>query len=1226
MKVSIMGSKNLRIFISILIIITFVLLSLFTPYGQKLFAGNNIVVFLDAGHGGRDTGAIGFGFYEKTANLDIALRVKGKLEASGFSVVMTRTDDSNRSLDDVVNLANASGADLFVSIHNNAALSPYSHGTETYWCANGVAGSNQLASLIQTNIIASAGRANRGVKTANFRVIVNTTMPAALVECAFISNQTENDLIKSEDFREQCAKGIFAGIKKFAEGINKAPAAGGSTSGNTSATTAAGSATNNTNTYSDTSGASSSGFTMKINIPANGAKIFSMFEIRGWAADLRGTPAKKLSKIEIYKSADRNSSGLLGKVENFETNVLGSEGVLNGGWTLNANIDNLAEGENILYIYAFDKSGNYSLDNLRINVIKSGNTSDINLNPIAVPGAPYKGEINTDITFNGSGSYDPDGTISEYLWDFGDGTTANVVKPAHKYAAKGTYNVTLTVKDAFGKASAAVITTAAITDPTDNIPTSTDTTTNPTDAGGNAKFDSISNATSYVGYLNITEAALLKVFTDRNSGKIDKAARLAPLYIKYAKLFNLRADIAWAQMCHETGFLEFTGDVKPGQNNFAGIGATGGGVPGNSFASEELGVIAHLAHLAWYYYPADVNEYCNKSYDPRHFGTTHLNYTGNTTLGFLNGRWAPGGTYTDKIVLYANQIVQGLGSANAAAAANTTVTVTANAGPDKSGNAGDTLSFDASASAISVVPNMTISYMWDWNGDGTYDETATNAVVSHLFDKAGKIDAGLKIVVSVNNNGVITNTESTDKVSVTINSIPAANAGGPYTGKAGDSITFDGSKSTDLDGTIKEYLWDFGDGTTGSGVGPAHIYGTPGEFTVKLTVVDDKNVSSTTVTAKATIAEKPTGTSTDTGAAATTAATTTASSSSDSGASTDTGAAATTAATTTASSASDSGTSETTAAGTTAAATTDTSSQIKSSSSQTIGSTTTETTDGSSTTTTTTEVVANVIPVANPGGPYTGTSGVNITFDGSASTDSDGSITEYQWDFGDGTVLTNGKMPTHAYASAGAYTVKLKVKDDGGALSTEATAAVTVNGAVVQQPANTMIITNTTSFIGYTEVSVDQLVSIFVSRNSDKTEWARRLAPLYIQYGKTFNMRADIAWAQMCHETGFLEFNGDVKSNQNNFVGLGATGGGVPGSSFATEELGIIAHYAHLSWYYYPSHINQYCNLTYDPRHSGTSHYKYTGDTTVGFLNGRWAPSSTYTDKILQFANQIYGQ
>ena len=158
-----------------------------------------------------------------------------------------------------------------------------------------------------------------------------------------------------------------------------------------------------------------------------------------------------------------------------------------------------------------------------------------------------------------------------------------------------------------------------------------------------------------------------------------------------------------------------------------------------------------------------------------------------------------------------------------------------------------------------------------------------------------------------------------------------------------------------------------------------------------------------------------------------------------------------------------------------------------------------------------------------------------------------------------------------------------------------------------------------------TEVTVDQLVSIFVSRGSTKVEWARRIAPIYIQYGKLFNLRADIAWAQMCHETGFLEFTGDVKPNQNNFVGLGATGGGVPGNSFATEELGIIAHYAHLAWYYYPNHINQYCSITYDPRHSDT-HWRYTGDTTIGFLNGRWAPGATYTDKILLFANQIYGK
>jgi len=138
-------------------------------------------------------------------------------------------------------------------------------------------------------------------------------------------------------------------------------------------------------------------------------------------------------------------------------------------------------------------------------------------------------------------------------------------------------------------------------------------------------------------------------------------------------------------------------------------------------------------------------------------------------------------------------------------------------------------------------------------------------------------------------------------------------------------------------------------------------------------------------------------------------------------------------------------------------------------------------------------------------------------------------------------------------------------------------------------------------------------------------DWAKRIAPLYIKYGKLFNMRADIAWAMMCHETGFLEYTGDVSPDQNNFVGMGATGGGVPGNSFATEELGIIAHYAHLAWYYYPDHINIYCSSVYDPRHFGSTHYRYTGDTTLGFLNGRWAPGSTYADKIILFANQIYG-
>ena len=92
------------------------------------------------------------------------------------------------------------------------------------------------------------------------------------------------------------------------------------------------------------------------------------------------------------------------------------------------------------------------------------------------------------------------------------------------------------------------------------------------------------------------------------------------------------------------------------------------------------------------------------------------------------------------------------------------------------------------------------------------------------------------------------------------------------------------------------------------------------------------------------------------------------------------------------------------------------------------------------------------------------------------------------------------------------------------------------------------------------------------------------LAKLYVKYGKRFGIRADMAWAQMIHETGYGQYGGDVKPEQNNMVGIGATGGGVPGNSFATAELGVIAQYAHLAWYVYPDHVSDpYCVLVEQP-------------------------------------------
>ena len=119
---------------------------------------------------------------------------------------------------------------------------------------------------------------------------------------------------------------------------------------------------------------------------------------------------------------------------------------------------------------------------------------------------------------------------------------------------------------------------------------------------------------------------------------------LAGYYVRLAAEVGLRADILWAQMLHETGFGTYGGDVKPSQNNFAGIGATGGGAAGFSFPTAEAGVKAHIAHMVAYVFTTDQAEWTNSSVDPRYGDVSPRGIA--RTLSDLNGRWAvPGDGY-----------------------------------------------------------------------------------------------------------------------------------------------------------------------------------------------------------------------------------------------------------------------------------------------------------------------------------------------------------------------------------------------------------------------------------------------------------------------------------------------------------------------------------------------------------------------------------------------------
>lgn len=212
-------------------------------------------VALDAGHGGEDAGAKGRkGLLEKDAALALAMELKAVLETQGIGVLMVREDDSAVVLQERAKVANAAGADLFLSLHFNAAKGRSGRGSEVYFlsldqgdedaravaeqenhgetAARPVPGvvaailddlaqkaflvdSERLAVAIQAQLNRVGKIKQRGVKQAPFAVLRRAAMPAVLVEAAFISNPVEEARLKDPGFRKKLAEAIARGIRAF---------------------------------------------------------------------------------------------------------------------------------------------------------------------------------------------------------------------------------------------------------------------------------------------------------------------------------------------------------------------------------------------------------------------------------------------------------------------------------------------------------------------------------------------------------------------------------------------------------------------------------------------------------------------------------------------------------------------------------------------------------------------------------------------------------------------------------------------------------------------------------------------------------------------------------------------------------------------------------------------------------------------------------------------------
>lgn len=197
----------------------------------------NKVIVLDAGHGSPDLGAIGFdGTTESALNLAITLKLQKLLESSGAKVILTRSDENGiysldsksireKKISDIKNrveLGNNSNADIFISIHlNKYPPSEIYRGWQTFYQGNSE-NSKMLAEIIQENICKNIDYSNdrKPMKITDVYIMDNVKIPTTIVECGFLSNKEEANLLKDESYQYKLAWGIFIGIQDYFYKIN----------------------------------------------------------------------------------------------------------------------------------------------------------------------------------------------------------------------------------------------------------------------------------------------------------------------------------------------------------------------------------------------------------------------------------------------------------------------------------------------------------------------------------------------------------------------------------------------------------------------------------------------------------------------------------------------------------------------------------------------------------------------------------------------------------------------------------------------------------------------------------------------------------------------------------------------------------------------------------------------------------------------------------------------
>lgn len=185
-------------------------------------------IVIDAGHGGFDPGKVGInGAEEKTLNLQVALRLKALLESEGLEVIMTREDENglyrektqNKKVEDMrkrCEIITEAMPVFTVSIHQNSYQEEYVKGAQTFYYGKSPEG-KELAEIIQTSMVERLDKENHRTAKANesYYLLKRTPTPTVIVECGFLSNAQEAQLLTTEEYQEQVAWAIHMGVIQY---------------------------------------------------------------------------------------------------------------------------------------------------------------------------------------------------------------------------------------------------------------------------------------------------------------------------------------------------------------------------------------------------------------------------------------------------------------------------------------------------------------------------------------------------------------------------------------------------------------------------------------------------------------------------------------------------------------------------------------------------------------------------------------------------------------------------------------------------------------------------------------------------------------------------------------------------------------------------------------------------------------------------------------------------